>query len=71
MREIHEVQGFDPNGLFMAHMFTISYGSSFIKSTQLDEGGGDNQNPQESSPEKHQDDIDTLVSTNDQYKQRG
>ena len=26
MREIHEVQGFDPNGLFMAHMFTISYG---------------------------------------------
>jgi hypothetical protein len=71
MREIHEFQGFDPNGSFMAHMFNIGYGSSFIKSSQLDKGGGDNQNPQENSPENHQDDIDTLVSTNDQYKQRG
>jgi hypothetical protein len=34
-------------------------------------GVGDNQNPQEGSPEKHQDDIDTLVSTIDQYIQKG
>jgi hypothetical protein len=75
MREIHEFEGFDPDGLFSAHMFSIGYGSSFTKSLQLDEGGGDNQNPQENFPGSHQlplqDDINTLVSTNDQYRQRG
>jgi hypothetical protein len=49
-------------------MFSIGYGSSFINSTQFKEGGGDNQNPLEVIPEKIHDDIDTLVSTNDQYK---
>jgi hypothetical protein len=44
-REIHEVQEFVPNGLFTVHMFTVGYGLSFTKSTQLDEGGRDNQNP--------------------------
>jgi hypothetical protein len=37
-------RAFDPNALFSTHMFTVGYGSSFTKSTQLDEGGGDNQN---------------------------
>jgi hypothetical protein len=52
-------------------MCTVGYNSSFIKSTQLKERGGDNQNPLEAIPEKTHDDIDTLVSTNDQYKQKG
>jgi hypothetical protein len=71
LREIHEIQGFDPNNLFMAHMNAIGYGSLFIKSTQLKEGGGDNQNPLEATLEKTHDDIDTLVSENDQYKKKG
>jgi hypothetical protein len=75
MREIHKFEGFDLDGLFTTHMFSIGYGTYFTKSVQLDEGGGDNQNPQGNSLENHQlplqDDIDTLVSTNDQYRQRG
>jgi hypothetical protein len=71
MISIHEFQGFDPNGSFTEHIFNIGYGSYFIKSLQLDEGGGDNQKPQEKSPKSHLDDVDTLISTDDQYKQRG
>jgi hypothetical protein len=71
LKEVHEIQGFDPNNLFSTHMFAIGYGSSFNKSIQLEEGGGDNQNPPEVSPEKTLDDIDTLVSTNDHYKKWG
>jgi hypothetical protein len=52
-------------------MFTIGYDSSFNKSIQLEEGGGDNQNPLEVSPETTLDDIDTLVNTNDHYKKQG
>jgi hypothetical protein len=54
MREIHEFEVFDPNGLFLAHMFSIGYESSFIKSPQLDEGGVDNQKSQEDFPRNHQ-----------------
>jgi hypothetical protein len=46
-------------------MFIIDYGSSFTNSIQLNEGEGVNQNPQQGSLEKHQNDIDTLISTND------
>jgi hypothetical protein len=71
LKEVHAIHGFDPNNLFSTHMFTIGYGSSFNKSIQLEEGGGDNQNPPEVSPETTLDDIDTLVSTNDHYKKWG
>jgi hypothetical protein len=40
LREIHEIHGFNPNDLFMEHMLKFGYGSSFIESTQLKEGGG-------------------------------
>jgi hypothetical protein len=54
MTKIHEIEGFDPDGLFSAHMFSIGYRLSFTKSLQLDEGGGDNQNPQENFLGSHQ-----------------
>jgi hypothetical protein len=41
-------------------MSLVNYDSSFIKTTQLKEGGGDNQNPMEAIPEKFHNDIDTL-----------
>jgi hypothetical protein len=52
-------------------MFTIGYDSSFNKSVQLEEGGGDNQNPPEASPGTTLDDIDALVNTNEYYKKWG
>jgi len=42
MREIHKFEGFDPNGLFTTHIFSIGYGTSYTKSIKLDEGEGDN-----------------------------
>jgi hypothetical protein len=70
LRKIPEIQGFYLDELFTAHMYTIDYDLTFIKSTQLKKGGGDNQNPLEAIFEKNHDDIDTLVSTNDQYKKK-
>jgi hypothetical protein len=52
-------------------MSVVDYGSSFVKTTQFKEGGGDNQNPMEAILEKFHDDLDTLVNTNDQHKQKG
>jgi len=65
LREIHKIWGFDPNDLFTTHTYVIGYGSSFIKSTQLKEGGVDNHNPWEATPKTTHDDIDTLINTND------
>jgi hypothetical protein len=71
LRENFEIQGFNSSELFIAHMFSTGYGSSFINSTQFKERGGDNQNPLEVVPEKIHDDIDTLINTNDQYRKKG
>jgi hypothetical protein len=45
LREIQKFHGFEPNGFFSNPLFAIGYGSSFTKSTQMDEGRWDNQNP--------------------------
>jgi hypothetical protein len=71
LREVPEISRFDPNDLFTAHMSVVDYGSSFVKTTQFKEGSGDNHNPMEAIPDKVHDDIDTLVNTNDQHKQKG
>jgi hypothetical protein len=71
LKEVQEIQGFDPKDLFLAHMFSIGYGSSFSKFVQLEEGGGDNQNPPEASLEITLDDIEALANTNEYYKKWG
>jgi hypothetical protein len=53
--------------MFTTKMYVVDYGSSFVKSTQFKEGGGDNQNPMEDI----HDDIDTLVSNKKKYKLKG
>jgi len=52
-------------------MSAIDYASSFVNTTQFKEGGGDNQNPMEAILDKFNDDLDTLVNTNYQHKQKG
>jgi len=49
--------------LFLAHMFSIGYGSSFSKSVKL--WGGNNQNPLEASLGISLDDIEALANTNE------
>ena len=52
----------------MTHMTSVGYSVSFSKTFLFGEEEGDNQNPQGLPVEKLQEDIETIVSTNDHHK---
>jgi hypothetical protein len=54
----------------MNHMIYVGYSISFSNTFLFGEEEGDSQNPQALSIEKKQDDIETIISTTDQHRQR-
>jgi hypothetical protein len=71
LKKANEIKGFNPNQLFMTHMTSVGYSMSFSKTFLFGEEEGDSQNPQGLPVEKLQEDIETVISTNDQHRQRG
>jgi hypothetical protein len=43
MKEAEAHNGFDPEGIFMAHMVSIGYSSVFNRVQEITEGGDDNE----------------------------
>jgi len=71
LNKADEIKGFDHNRLFMKHMTYVGYSVSFASTFLSREEEDDIQNPQALSIEKEQGDIETIVSTTDQYRQWG
>jgi hypothetical protein len=71
LKKENEIKGFDPSQLFMTHMTYVGYSVSFAKTFLFGEEEGDSQNPQGLPVEKLQEDIETIISTTDQHRQRG
>jgi hypothetical protein len=71
LEEVHAIKVSTLMIYFQHTCFQLDTVHHSISYVQLEEGGGDNQNPLEVPPETTLDDIDTLVNTNDHYKKYG
>jgi hypothetical protein len=71
LKKDNEIKGFNPNKLFMTHMMLVGYIVSFSKTFLFREEEGDSQNSQGLLVENLQEDIETIINTNDQNRQRG
>jgi hypothetical protein len=61
-----KIRGFDPNGMFVEHMLTMSFSSSFIHTIL-----GEEEYNNLGNPTHIVDDLEMVLSTNELYKQRG
>jgi len=62
-----EIKGFDPQHLFIDHMTSVGYSNALTNTFIFLEEEGDSHDPLTQFVEKKIDDIETIVSTNDQY----
>jgi hypothetical protein len=60
------IKGFDPNKIFVEHMLLVGFNNSFIH-TSLNEEEYNNKG----SPVHNVGDLETIISTNNFYKQKG
>jgi hypothetical protein len=66
LKYAEKVKGFDPSGIFVEHLLVVGFNNSFIN-TILNEDG-DNAS---GTPTHDTDDLETILNTNESYKQRG
>jgi hypothetical protein len=66
-----EIKGFDPNHIFIDHMTSVGFSNSLANTFLFGEEEGDSQDPPTPIVERKKEDIETIVSTTDQHKQRG
>jgi hypothetical protein len=71
LKYAEEIKGFDPNNLFTDHMTYVGFSKSLTNTFVFGEEEGDSHDPLTQIVEKRMDDIETIVSMTDQYKQRG
>jgi hypothetical protein len=66
LKYAEKVKGFDPNGIFVEHLLVVGFNNSFIN-TILNEDGDNTSG----TPAHDTDDLETILNTNESYKQRG
>jgi hypothetical protein len=66
LRYVERIKGFDPRGIFVEHLLTIGFRNSFIN-TILNE----DKNNDPSTPAHDIGDLETIIITNESYKQKG
>jgi hypothetical protein len=67
LKHVEKIKGFDPSKIFVEHMISVGFSNSFIHTILNEEEEGNNQ----ISPVHNAGDLETLLSTNDFYKQKG
>jgi hypothetical protein len=68
LKYVEKIKGFDPNKIFVEHMLSVGFSNSFIQTTlNEEEEEGNNQ----STPVHEAGDLETILSTNELYKQKG
>jgi hypothetical protein len=65
LKYVENIRGFDPNGIFLEHMLKLSFSSSFIHTVL-----GEEEDNNLSIPTHTAGDFETVLSTNELYKQR-
>jgi hypothetical protein len=71
MKFAKEIKGFDPNHLFHDHMVSVGFSNTLINTFIFGEEEGDNHDPPAECIERKAGDIETIISTTDQYKKKG
>jgi nucleoside-triphosphatase THEP1 len=66
LKYAENIRGFDPNGIFVEHMLTVGFSSSFIHTVLGEEEDNNLGNPTHTTG-----DLEMVLSTNELYKQRG
>jgi hypothetical protein len=68
LQYVEKIKGFAPNKIFVEHMISVGFSNSFIQNNlNEEEYKGSNQ-----STHVHEaGDLETILSTNELYKQRG
>jgi hypothetical protein len=66
LKYVEKVKGFDPNGIFVEHLLVVGFNNSFINAILNEDG--DNAS---GTPSHDTDDLETILNTNESYKQRG
>jgi hypothetical protein len=66
LKYVENIRGFEPNGIFVEHMLTMGFCSSFIH-TFL----GEEEDNKVGNPTHTVGDLEMVLSTNELYKQRG
>jgi hypothetical protein len=66
LKYVENIRGFDPNGIFVEHMLTMGFSSSFIHTVLGEEEDNNLGNPTNIAG-----DLETVLSTNELYKHRG
>jgi hypothetical protein len=65
LKYVEKVKGFDPNGIFVEHLLAVGFNNSVINTIQNEDG--DNAL---GTPARDTDDLETILNTNESYKQR-
>jgi hypothetical protein len=68
MKFAKEIKGFDPNHIFHDHMVSFGFNNTLINNFIFGEEEGDNHDPPAECIERKASDIETIISTTDQYK---
>jgi hypothetical protein len=71
MKFAKEIKGFDHSHLFHDHMVSVGFSSTLINTFIFGEEERDNHDPLDECIEKKASDIETIISTMEQYKQKG
>jgi hypothetical protein len=66
LKYAEKVKGFDPSGIFVEHLLVVGFNNDFIN-TILNEDGDNALG----TPTHDTDDLETILNTNESYKQRG
>ena len=66
LKYAEKFKGFDPNGIFLEHLLAVGF-NNYFTNTILNE---DKDNASD-TPTHDSDDLETILSTNESYKQRG
>jgi hypothetical protein len=67
LKYVEKIKGFDPNKIFVGHMLSVGFNNSFIQTVLSEEEEVNNQ----STHVHNTGDLETLLSSNDLYKQKG
>jgi hypothetical protein len=67
LKYVEKIKGFDPNKIFVGHMLSVGFNNSFIQTVLSEEEEVNNQ----STHVHNAGDLETLLSSNDLYKQKG
>jgi hypothetical protein len=67
LKYAEKIKGFDPNKIFVGHMLSVGFNNSFIQTVLSEEEEVNSQ----STHVHNAGDLETLLSSNDLYKQKG